>query len=101
MLPEGAVRHESSDDGHQELGMFLAFAVGTIANIVQSLQLPDGYFKVLLEGVGRAAVSRYRARAISPFTWSRSGNGPGSSTRSRLACLAQTFESRGAGKPRR
>src|SRR6266545_534548 len=32
------------------------FSVGTVANIVQSLRLPDGNIKVLVEGVERAKV---------------------------------------------
>src|SRR5918911_1248177 len=32
------------------------YSVGTIANIVQSLKLPDGNIKVLVEGVERAKV---------------------------------------------
>ena len=38
------------------------YAVGTLANIVQSVKLPDGNIKVLVEGVERAA------RSPSPLT---------------------------------
>jgi len=37
------------------------YAVGTLANIVQSVKLPDGNIKVLVEGIERA-----RAVSISP-----------------------------------
>src|ERR1700676_121980 len=32
------------------------YSVGTVANIVQSLKLPDGNIKVLVEGVGRGKI---------------------------------------------
>src|SRR6202453_297683 len=41
------------------------YAVGTLANIVQSVKLPDGNIKVLVEGVERA-------RAVSVATGERS-----------------------------
>lgn len=37
----------------------LIYEVGTVANILQLLKLPDGTVKVLVEGVSRAAVVRY------------------------------------------
>jgi len=36
------------------------YAVGTMANILQLLKLPDGTIKVLVEGTSRATVSNYR-----------------------------------------
>ncbi len=38
------------------------YRVGTVANIVQSLKLPDGNIKVLVEGVRRARTVRVRER---------------------------------------
>jgi len=35
------------------------FAIGTLANIIQLLRLPDGTLKVLVEGVQRARILRY------------------------------------------
>jgi ATP-dependent Lon protease len=35
------------------------FAIGTLANIIQLLRLPDGTLKVLVEGVSRFRVTRY------------------------------------------
>jgi ATP-dependent Lon protease len=46
-----ATQHDASVD---EPSPDEIFAVGTIANIVQSLKLPDGNIKVLVEGVERA-----------------------------------------------
>jgi ATP-dependent Lon protease len=37
------------------------FNVGTIASVLQLLKLPDGTVKVLVEGVGRAEITRYTA----------------------------------------
>ena len=36
------------------------FDVGTVARVVQSLKLPDGTFKVLVEGVRRVRVTQYK-----------------------------------------
>jgi ATP-dependent Lon protease len=44
---DALVDHPTADD---------TFSVGAIANIVQSLKLPDGNIKVLVEGVERATV---------------------------------------------
>ena len=35
------------------------YAVGTMANILQLLKLPDGTVKVLVEGVSRASIVKY------------------------------------------
>ena len=35
------------------------YTVGTLANIVQSVRLPDGNLRVLVEGVERAKVVRF------------------------------------------
>lgn len=35
------------------------FAIGTLANIIQLLRLPDGTLKVLVEGVGRIRITKY------------------------------------------
>src|ERR1700728_5355436 len=39
------------------------FEVGTLASVLQLLQLPDGTVKVLVEGAERAKVKRYTDRA--------------------------------------
>ncbi len=36
------------------------YGVGTVANILQSLKLPDNTIKVLVEGTGRASIKRYK-----------------------------------------
>jgi ATP-dependent Lon protease len=38
------------------------YKIGTLANVLQLLKLPDGTVKVLVEGLGRAQVSRYSGR---------------------------------------
>ena len=38
----------------KRIGIWAFYAVGTLANIVQSVKLPDGNIKVLVEGVERA-----------------------------------------------
>lgn len=48
-----ATQHDASVDEPRPDEIF---SVGTIANIVQSLRLPDGNIKVLVEGVERAKV---------------------------------------------
>ena len=48
-----ATQHDASVDEPRPDEIF---SVGTIANIVQSLKLPDGNIKVLVEGVERAKV---------------------------------------------
>src|SRR3954464_5861484 len=48
-----ATQHDSSVDEPRPDEIF---SVGTVANIVQSLKLPDGNIKVLVEGVERAKV---------------------------------------------
>ncbi len=39
------------------------FEIGTLANVLQLLKLPDGTVKVLVEGVSRAKVAKYSDRA--------------------------------------
>src|SRR2546426_6043989 len=46
-----ATQHDASIDDPKPSEIY---AVGTVANIVQSLRLPDGNIKVLVEGVERA-----------------------------------------------
>jgi ATP-dependent Lon protease len=48
-----ATQHDASVDEPQPHEIY---SVGTVANIVQSLKLPDGNIKVLVEGVERARV---------------------------------------------
>src|SRR6266550_8664897 len=48
-----AAQHDASVDEPKPNEIY---SVGTIANIVQSLKLPDGNIKVLVEGVERARV---------------------------------------------
>lgn len=43
------------------------FAIGTIANILQLLKLPDGTIKVLVEGVSRAHLSKIVVDKAAPF----------------------------------
>lgn len=46
---------ETEDPGVDDV-----YHIGTLANILQMLKLPDGTLKVLVEGVQRASISRYR-----------------------------------------
>src|SRR5437870_7816123 len=48
-----ATQHDASVDEPRPDEIF---SVGTVANIVQSLKLPDGNIKVLVEGVERAKI---------------------------------------------
>ncbi len=50
-----ATQHDASMDDPKPNDIY---AVGTVANIVQSLRLPDGNIKVLVEGVERAKALR-------------------------------------------
>ena len=70
----GAGRRQEDLSGHAarrlastSRGPTRSYQVGTIANIVQSLKLPDGNIKVLVEGVERGkVVSRQRRRRLLP-----------------------------------
>src|ERR1700745_2402004 len=46
-----AARHEAATDDPKPTDIYM---MGCVANIVQSLKLPDGNVKVLVEGVERA-----------------------------------------------
>ena len=48
---DAGIEDPSSDD---------LFDVGTVARVVQSLKLPDGTFKVLVEGIRRVRVTQYK-----------------------------------------
>ena len=48
---DAGIEDPSSDD---------LFDVGTVARIVQSLKLPDGTFKVLVEGIRSVRVTQYK-----------------------------------------
>ncbi len=52
-----ATQHDASEDNP---GADQIFQIGTVASIVQSLKLPDGNIKVLVEGIERG-----RARAVT------------------------------------
>ena len=59
-----ATQHDASVDDPKPEEIY---AVGTLANIVQSVRLPDGNMRVLVEGVERArAVSSRHGRRIFP-----------------------------------
>jgi ATP-dependent Lon protease len=67
-----ATQHDASVDEPRPDEIF---GVGTVANIVQSLKLPDGNIKVLVEGVERAKIVSvsddegfFRA-VVRTFTW--------------------------------
>jgi ATP-dependent Lon protease len=51
-----AAQKDASDD---DPGPAQIYEVGTVANILQLLKLPDGTVKVLVEGVRRASIVRY------------------------------------------
>ncbi len=51
-----AAQHDASDDDPLPEKIY---SVGTVANILQLLKLPDGTVKVLVEGVSRASIISY------------------------------------------
>jgi ATP-dependent Lon protease len=51
-----AAQHDAADD---DPGPEAIFSVGTVANILQLLKLPDGTVKVLVEGISRAVITDY------------------------------------------
>ena len=51
-----AAQHDAADDDPSPEQIY---EVGTVANILQLLKLPDGTVKVLVEGTARAAIVRY------------------------------------------
>ena len=51
-----AAQHDAADDDPSPEHIY---EVGTVANILQLLKLPDGPVKVLVEGTARAAIVRY------------------------------------------
>lgn len=51
-----AAQHDAADDDPSPEHIY---EVGTVANILQLLKLPDGTVKVLVEGTTRAAIVRY------------------------------------------
>ena len=51
-----AAQHDASDDDPSSDKIY---SVGTVANILQLLKLPDGTVKVLVEGVSRASIVKY------------------------------------------
>src|SRR5437762_12133649 len=53
-----AAQHDASVDEPKPNEIY---SVGTIANIVQSLKLPDGNIKVLVEGVERGKLVKVRS----------------------------------------
>ena len=53
-----AAQHDAQVDDPQPQDIY---TMGCVANVVQSLKLPDGNIKVLVEGVERARVVRDRA----------------------------------------
>lgn len=46
---------EQEDPGHDDI-----YSVGTLANIIQLLKLPDGTVKVLVEGQKRAKIVKFQ-----------------------------------------
>ena len=61
-----ATQHDASvdDPSPDEI-----FQVGTVANIVQSLKLPDGNIKVLVEGIERGKVFPLPTTKVSSAPW--------------------------------
>ena len=51
-----AAQHDAADDDPAPENIF---GIGTVANILQLLRLPDGTVKVLVEGMSRAAIVNY------------------------------------------
>ncbi|WP_048647622.1 endopeptidase La [Nitratireductor soli] len=54
-----ATQMNAADDDPEPSGIY---DLGTLANVLQLLKLPDGTVKVLVEGTGRARVKRYTER---------------------------------------
>ena len=55
-----ATQKNAADDDPDQDGIF---DIGTLANVLQLLKLPDGTVKVLVEGVSRARIAGYSERA--------------------------------------
>src|SRR5262249_38986027 len=75
-----ATQHDASVDEPRPNEIY---TVGTIVNIVQSLKLPDGNIKVLVEGVERAVWSRsptMKASSAPPSALLRTKWKPGRSS---------------------
>ena len=51
-----AAQHDAADDDPAPENIF---GIGTVANILQLLKLPDGTVKVLVEGISRAGIVNY------------------------------------------
>src|SRR6266403_1607807 len=64
-----ATQHDASIDEPKAGDIF---QVGTIVNIVQSLKLPDGNIKVLVEGIERGKIRRSSPTPSPPTCSSRS-----------------------------
>ena len=45
------------------------FDVGTLANVLQLLKLPDGTVKVLVEGTSRAKIARFDDQLFAEASW--------------------------------
>ena len=54
-----AAQHDASTDDPKAEDIY---TMGAVANVVQSLKLPDGNIKVLVEGLSRVSVSQVAER---------------------------------------
>ena len=85
-----ATEHDASTDEPKPNEIY---SIGCVVNIVQSLKLPDGNIKVLVEGVERAKVFRFRTtRAFSARWCALRQGGSGPATRSAHRARDVLFE---------
>jgi ATP-dependent Lon protease len=89
-----ATQHDASVDDPKPNEIY---SVGTIANIVQSLRLPDGNIKVLVEGVERAKAvqiveeDRYLKAVLKPSPQGLSSVSAGESLTTKVTSLFEQY----------
>ncbi len=87
-----AAQHDATRDDPQPDEIY---AVGTLCNVVQSLKLPDGNVKVLVEGLERGRALEYRERGRLPAGGPGRGRAAarrGARSRSRSRRAIELFE---------
>jgi ATP-dependent Lon protease len=89
-----ATQHDASVDDPKPSEIY---SVGTVANIVQSLRLPDGNIKVLVEGVERAKAvqiveeDRYLKAILKPSPQSASSPPAGEALTTKVTSLFEQY----------
>jgi len=89
-----ATQHDASVDDPKPSEIY---SIGTVANIVQSLRLPDGNIKVLVEGVERAKAvqiveeDRYLKAVLKPSPQSASSTPAGEALTTKVTSLFEQY----------